>query len=102
MNEGGAELIFYSLAVAGLCEFLQVCYKKNMIFHDYYCWIKKKNLKRQRSVYSILGLCIYCQAFWVNLILYPIYFQKVSVMFLFSLGAMFFFLELLKLIIRKE
>jgi len=77
--------------VGSLSMFLQEAYKG--ILKRYYLWLNyhwiknwQKQHRRKRAILKPLGLCIYCQCAWINIITYPMLF-KCDLWYLFSLGG---------------
>ena len=80
-------VISYSLMIAAFALFLQECYKPNMILRRYYVWLNYLYIKNRRSKWvgkkaakrvvsktihamtKVFGLCIYCQATWLAIII---------------------------------
>ncbi len=97
----GANLLLYCLFCASIAHFLQMCYESEMLLRRYYLylvylWIRNRSKKRRkfRGILKPLGLCIYCQAFWVNVILYPLFFP-IDQFFLLSIGGVYLCIELI-------
>jgi len=98
-------VFLYSLLVGSLSMFLQECYKKHMIFHQYFRWLEAKyeyypitfKRKWQLSLLKVGGICVYCQNFWINTILFPIFFG-LSPYYILTIGGSYLSVELIRLI----
>lgn len=73
----GAMCVLYCLMVSGIVLYLQECYKSGMVFRRWYVlltyyWIKnwRKSDRWKRKILKPLGLCVWCQLFWLHLIVY--------------------------------
>lgn len=93
--------LLYCLAIAGIGELLQLCYLNGMVFRKYYILIKiayyKSKYSWVRSLMKPLGVCVYCQTPYINLVLWSLFFPM-SQWFILSLGCVYVFLELIYLI----
>ena len=103
----GVSLELYCLSVGCLSMFLQNCYEPTGIFRRYYVllvylWIKwrRKKQRKYRPILSPLGLCPQCQNFWINTILYPIFFG-LTPEYILSVGGTYIVVELIIIIKRK-
>ena len=92
------ELELYCLTIAGLASFLQECYKPPMILQKYKALLLKSWEKKPRKILKPLGLCIYCQLFWINTIAYPFYFGGYNANYILTIGGTFIAVELIRLI----
>ena len=91
-------LELYCLTIAGLASFLQECYKKPMILEKYKNFLVRSWETKPRKILKPLGLCIYCQLFWINTIAYPFYFGGYNLNYILTIGGTFAAVELIKLI----
>jgi hypothetical protein len=91
-------LELYCLTIAGLASFLQECYKPAMILQKYKAFLLKSWDERPRKILKPLGLCIYCQLFWLNTIAYPFYFKGYDLNYILTIGGTFAAVELIRLI----
>jgi hypothetical protein len=101
---GGAALLLSSLAIAGLSLFFQKCMEPGMIFRRYYLWLtrlwmknwrRKDRWKRKFMLLQVLGLCVYCNSFWVSLVFSFLFFGLKWEMILFP-GLTFLWIELIR------
>ena len=101
-NEEVVVFVLYFLMIGALSEFLQMCYKKGMILRPYYVLIMLAYLKSPRKwvrfLMKPLGVCIDCQSFWVNTVLFPFYWGNNPLLFILSIGGVYISLELIYLL----
>jgi len=96
-----AQLLLYYLTIGGFSMFLQKCYEKEMILRRYYLfltylWIRnwRHSDRWKRKILKPLGLCVYCQSFWIVLITYPIIFN-IDIYYIISIGGVYTIIELI-------
>lgn len=89
-------LISLSFLTATLAFFFQYCLKPNMIFHFYFIWLTKLELKHSLLHYisKPLGLCIYCNGTWIAITVFIYYYGFNPAIFLF-LGSNWFFIHII-------
>lgn len=88
--------IFLAWLAAGLELAFQEYQDHDMIFEWYHDILEKWYLKRGlvRKLAMLLGLCTFCNGFWVALITYLIYFKDVSLTILLFCGLNYLFIKI--------
>jgi len=96
----GIEFIIYCMMIGASSMYLQELYKPNMIFDPYYRWLKSRSTRKHFSIYNPMGLNVYDQNFWINFLVYGLYFGRFDGYFLLSIGGTYFSIEIIKLVKR--
>lgn len=88
------EFIFYAFLAACLELAFQEYMQKEMIFYFY----KKILLKINKYIAKPLGLCIFCNGFWVAFFIYILHFKTINLDIILFCALNYFFLKILSLI----
>ena len=91
-----AILGLYCLMMGGVLMYTQECMKECMVLYPYKKWL----LKLPKWIAKPLGLCVYCQAFWLHLVYYLLLPLPLPWLPL-SLGGVFFSIEFIRWIKRE-
>lgn len=54
------------VGIAGFCLFLQYCMEDGQVLEFYKDWLRKQPI----FIGKPLGLCLYCNMFWISLLYY--------------------------------
>jgi hypothetical protein len=67
-----------------------------MIFRRYFLYLVYWWRKGKYRILKPLGLCVYCQNFWINALLYPLIFGGYDSMFILSVGGSYVSVEAIR------
>jgi hypothetical protein len=81
--------LFLSFCAAGLEIFFRYCMEENMIFEFWSDFVYTLNDKGglYKKLAFILGYCIFCNGFWVSVLIYIAYYREIS-LFTLLFGAL--------------
>jgi hypothetical protein len=92
-------LDFFILSFLAACLELsfQEYQEKDMIFAKYGRFLNQLWLKKgiYRKLAMVLGVCPFCNGFWVAVIFYILYYKEISLLILLFTGLNYLFIKLL-------
>jgi len=93
-------ILFFAIGQGLFNYFLDFCFNEGNIFDWYYEFIQEKFYDNHPKIFKVLGGCIYCFSFWVNLFFYIPFIIIFSIPLPISLILFPFYVGISQLVIR--